>query len=460
VHPKGLVLVVVDGLTPSVFERAVETEETPALAFLAANGRYARGISTFPSLTPVCVSSIATGAHPDVHHIPHLVWFDRQERRVVEYGSSLGAIVAAGTRRALVDTIFDLSARHLAPEATTVFEALDDAGLVTAAVNFTCYRGRTEHRATLPGVGRTVLGPRRFFFYNLFESDVTGAPLAVRRRAAGTIDEYAAAVGRWLVARDGFEFFVFYLSDYDYASHALGPEGARAKLADADRAVGSLMQVAGGPDAFLDRYAVVLCSDHGQTRVEQAARLEDAYADLGLFRRSGLARPDVAVCASNRAGQVYRLPLCPEPVRALAERLDGRPEVDVALFLEEGNAVARRDGEELHFHRAGEGWVLDGDVGLLDHPDGLERAWAALRNPNAGDVLVSAAAGYEFVDLGGSSHVGGGSHGSLLAGDSEVPMLVVGLDAVPRGITGVMPAVLAHFGIESPASIRRSVHAA
>ena len=263
---KGLVLVVIDGLTPSVFERAVETGEAPALAFLAANGRYARATSTFPSLTPVCVSSIATGAHPDVHHIPHLVWFDRDDRRVVEYGSSLGAIVAAGTRRALVDTIFDLSARHLSGEATTVFEALDDADLVTAAVNFTCYRGRTEHRATLPGVTRTVRGPRRFFFYNLFESDVTGAPLAVRRRAAGSIDEYAAAVGRWLVARDGFDFFVFYLADYDYASHALGPEGAAGKLADADQAIASLMDVAGGPDAFLERYAVVLCSDHGQTR--------------------------------------------------------------------------------------------------------------------------------------------------------------------------------------------------
>jgi hypothetical protein len=456
---RSLVLVVVDGLTPSVFERAVETEETPALAFLARHGRYARATSTFPSLTPVCVSSIATGAHPDVHHIPHLVWFDRDERRVVEYGSSLGAIVAAGTRRSLVDTIFDLSARHLSPEATTVFEALDDADLVTAAVNFTCYRGRTEHRATLPGVNRTVRGPRRFFFYNLFESDVTGAPLAVRRRAAGSIDEYAAAVGRWLVARDGFDFFVFYLSDYDYASHALGPEGAAGKLADADHAIASLMEVAGGPDAFVERYAVVLCSDHGQTRVEHEARLEDAYADLRLFRRSGLERPDVAVCASNRAGQVYRLPLCDEPVRALAERLDGRPEVDVALFLEDGRAVARRDGEELRFRRSEGGWELDGDPAVLDHPDGLERAWAALRNPNAGDVLVSAAAGHEFVDLGGNSHVGGGSHGSLLAGDSEVPMLVVGIDAVPAGITGVMPAVLAHFGVKPPASIRPLVRA-
>jgi hypothetical protein len=454
----GLVLVVIDGLTPSVFEHAVESGTAPALSFLAEHGRYARATSTFPSLTPVCASSIATGAHPDVHHVPHLVWFDREAGRVVEYGSSFGALVAAGTRRSIVDTIFNMNGRHLSAEAVTVFEALDDAGLVTAAVNFTCYRGRTEHRTTLPGVSRTALGPQRFFFYNLFESDVTGAPLAVRRRAAGTIDEYAAAVGRWLVARDGFDFFLFYLSDYDYASHALGPEGAALKLADADAAIASLVDVAGGRDAFLERYSVVVCSDHGQTPVEHAVRLEDTYRDLRIHRRSGLERPDVAVCASNRAGQVYRLPLCGESVRSLAERLDGRPEVEVALFLEDGAAVARREGEELRFRENG-GWELDGDPALLDHPDALARVWAALRNPNAGDVLVSAAPGYEFTDLAGHSHAGGGSHGSLVTGDSEVPMLVVGIDSVPAGITGVMPLALAHFGVDPPAYTRAATRA-
>ncbi len=457
---KRFVLVVIDGLTPSVFERAVENGDAPTLAFLARHGAYARAVSSFPSLTPVCASSIATGAHPDIHHIPHLVWFDAEERRLVEYGSSFGAVVAAGTRRSLVDTIFNLSGRHLSSDAVTVFEALDDAGLVTAAVNFTCYRGRTEHRATLPGLARTVFGPRRFFFYNLFESDATGAPLAVRRRSAGSVDGYAAAVGRWLVTRDGFDFFLFYLSDYDYASHALGPEGAAHKLADADRAVESLVDAAGGPDRFLERYAVVVCSDHGQTQVEHGVPLEAAYSDLRLFRRSGLDRPDVAVCASNRAGQVYRLPLCAVPARGLAERLDHRPEVDVALFLEDGEAVARRDGEELRFRPANGGWNLRGDPSVLDHPDGLARSWAALHNPNAGDVLVSAAAGYEFTDLAGHSHVGGGSHGSLLAGDSEVPMLVVGMDAVPTGITGVMPAVLAHFGVAQPSYTQASACAA
>jgi type I phosphodiesterase/nucleotide pyrophosphatase len=452
---KRLVLIVIDGLTPSVFEDAVERGRTPALAFLTEHGSYRRALSTFPSLTPVCASSIATGAHPDVHGIPHLVWYDRGQARLVEYGSSLGALVAAGMGRSIVNTIFHMNGRHLGAEAVTVFEALDDAGFETAAINFTCYRGRTEHRTTLPGVTRTTRGPKRFFFYNLFESDATGAPLSVRKRSAGTVDAYAAAVGRWLVTRDGFDFLVYYLSDYDYASHTLGPDGAAAKLVDADQAVGSLMDAAGGWDEFLDRYAVLLCSDHGQTPVEQALPLEPAYAGLRLLRRSGLDRPDVAVTASNRAAQIYRLPLCPEPARLLAERLDEHEAVDVALFLEEGDAVARRGGEELHFRPDGVGWRTEGDPAALDHPDGLARSWAALHNPNAGEVLVSAAEGFEFTDLGGRHHAGGGSHGSLCTGDSEVPMLAIGLDSLPASITEVAPAALMHFGVELPAYTRR-----
>jgi hypothetical protein len=449
-----VVLIVIDGLTPAIFEDAVERGRAPALAFLAGLGRYRRAISTFPSLTPVCASSIATGAHPDVHRIPHLVWYDRDERRLVEYGSSLGALVAAGMGRSIVNTIFHMNGRHLGPDAATVFELLDDAGLETAAINFTCYRGRTEHRTTLPGVTRTAWGPRRFFYYNLFESDPTGAPLSVRKRSAGTIDEYAAAVGRWLVTRDGFDFLVFYLSDYDYVSHTLGPEGAASKLLDADSAIASLMDAAGGWDAFVDRYAVLLCSDHGQTPVQRAVPLEPAYAGLRLFRRGGLDRPDVAVAASNRAGQVYRLPLCAETVRTLAERLDGHEGVDIVLFLEGDAAIGRRRGAELRFRPGKQGWQLEGETAVLDYPQGHARAWAALHNPRAGDVLVSAAEGFEFTDLGGRHHAGGGSHGSLCTGDSEVPMLAVGIDSLPGSITEVAPAALAHFGVEPPAYAR------
>jgi hypothetical protein len=436
---RKLILVVIDGLTPAVFEDAVDTGAAPALTFLAANGSYRRGVSTFPSLTPVCLSSIATGAHSDVHHIPHLVWYIRQDRRLVEYGSSFAAIRAAGARRSILDAVFNMNERHLGPEAVTVYEALESAGLTAAAVNVTCYRARTRHLPLIPGV-RPAFGPKRFFFYNLFESDVTGAPLAVFGRSAGSIDAYAAAVGRWLVTRDGFDFLFYYLPDYDYASHALGPMGTQVALARSDAAIGALIEAAGGPDEFLERYAVIVCSDHGQTEVDRAVSLQTRLRGLD----------EVLVTASNRAGMVYRLPGCHEEPAALARRLDGDAAAEVVLYREGDEAVARREGEELRFALVDGSWRTSGDNGLLDQPDALERGWAALANPNAGELIVSPPAGVEFVDLAGRSHLGGGSHGSLDLGDSEVPMLTVGVDGEPRRIVDVAPLALAHFGVRPP----------
>ena len=406
-RPKPVVLIVIDGLTPSMFEAA----DTPAIRFLLEHGTYARAASTFPSLTPVCLSTIATGAHGDVHHIPHLVWWYRDEQRIVEYGSSFGAVRVAGITRSLRDTVIDLNAKHLSRKAETIYEALERTGLTTGAINITCYRGTHRHLASIPGVP-AVNGPKRFFFYSLYESDKTGAPIAIRNRALGSIDAYAAYVGRWLVTRDGFDFLVYYLPDYDYASHAAGPDAAHEALARSDAAVSALMAAAGGPDEFLERYAVIVCSDHGQSKVERAARL-DAGGDL--------------VTASNRAAMVYTA----NP-RAVAERLDDQPAAGVVLWQEDGRLVVRRDGDE--------------DESLLDEfPDGRARAAAAVRNPNAGEVLVSAAPGWEFVDLAGRSHIGGGSHGSLDAADSDVPMLTVGLDPPPSSISGIKQLVVDHF---------------
>jgi predicted AlkP superfamily pyrophosphatase or phosphodiesterase len=437
VSGKKLVLIVVDGMTPAAFERAVASGRAPALALLAEAGVYRRATSVFPSLTPVCLSSIATGAGPDVHHIPHLVWWHRQERRIVEYGSSFAALRAAGMAQSITDTIFNMNAEHLSRDAVTVYEALEDTGLVTAAVNITCYRGRTKHVPVLPWMTKAAYGPKRFFFYSLFESDQTGAPFAGRNRAGGSVDVYAAAVGRWLVTRDGFDFFVYYLSDFDFASHAHGPEGAEdVALVRTDAAIRALLDAAGGVDEFLDRYAVILHSDHGQTAVDRAAQLElplASYAD------------SIVVTASNRAGQIYLLPDARVDAATLARSLDGEPAVETTLRLEGDEAVARREREELRFRRTPDGWETTGDASILDYPDALNRTWSALANPNAGELLISAAAGWEFVDIGGRHHAGGGSHGSLLEGDSVVPLLTVGVDAPIERITDVTPAVLAHF---------------
>jgi predicted AlkP superfamily pyrophosphatase or phosphodiesterase len=411
-------------MTPATFERAVESGRAPALAELARHGSYSTATSVFPSLTPVCLSSIATGAGPDVHQIPHLVWWHRGERRIIEYGSSFAALRAAGMAQSITDTIYNMNQQHLSRDATTVYEALESDGLVAAAVNITCYRGGTKYLPTLPWVTKPAYGPRRFFHYSLFESDETGAPFAVRNRAAGSIDVYAAAVARWLVTRDGFDFLAYYLSDFDYASHAYGPTGAEEiALARVDDSIRAIIDAAGGVDEFLERYAVILLADHGQTTVTQIARLEDALTRFA---------DNVVVCASNRAAQIYLLPGARVDAAEIARALDGTPSVEVTL---------RREGDEVIARRGG----ADGPVSQLEHPDAESRVRAALANPNAGELLVSATEGWEFADLGGRHHAGGGSHGSLVEGDSIVPVLTIGVEEQIDRITDVKGAAVAHF---------------
>ena len=89
------------------------------------------------------------------------------------------------------------------------------------------------------------------------------------------------------------------------------------------------------------------------------------------------------------------------------------------------------------------------------YPNALERLWAALACPTSGDVLVSAAPGYEFVDWGGADHVGGGSHGSLHRSDSLGALMWCGTGPESRAVrdqwslVDVAPIVREHFGVQS-----------
>jgi hypothetical protein len=178
-------------------------------------------------------------------------------------------------------------------------------------------------------------------------------------------------------------------------------------------------------------------------------------SEVAQLERSLAQHADhILVTASNRAGQVYLLPEARVDAGTLARALDGDETVDVTFRREHDEAVARRAGEELRFKPGVEGWQTSGDTSLLDDPDALWRVWSALANPNAGELLVSAALGWEFSDIGGRHHAGGGSHGSLVADDSIVPLLTIDVDAPINRITDVMPAALQHFGVEPPAYVR------
>ena len=170
-QPPKLVLTVIDGMKPTMLQRAIGAGTAPALKAIRDRGTYVDDCcAAFPSVTPVCAGVIATGRMQDEHRVPSMNWYSREEERYVEYGSSFSASRKFGLNRQLVDTIFNMNSQHLAADVPTIFETLDDAGVRTACTSYLIFRGRHAHEVSrdwaLTRVAsqlfkRSVMGPGR-----------------------------------------------------------------------------------------------------------------------------------------------------------------------------------------------------------------------------------------------------------------------------------------------------------
>lgn len=480
---KKLVLVVVDALSPAALERAIAEGRAPALAALMRRGDYVRDcVSTFPSLTPVAASAIATGLGPDEHLIPSMNWYHRGEERYVEYGTSFAATRAFGVMRSLQDTVYNLNLAHLTHDHRTVFEQLDDADVRTACTTYLVYRGRHRHE---PAVTRytplaeaaqfrhPVWGARELFYADLFDSRETGCSSALG--LPGQRDRHAGCVGAHLVENDLFDFLLLSLPDNDTVSHRRGPEGQPAAIAEADRALARVFEPAGGVDAFLADHAVIVMSDHSQSDIHATINLAEHLGDWRVLLPNDHApdEAEIAVSPVARFATVYAL----EPDGAesklarLRRQLRGVEGIDLVAWREGAEYAVASGERELRFAAggeavdpAGERWSVDGDLGVLDlrdhdgllvsadYPDALGRLRSALDCRRMGEILLSAAPGYEFVDWGGGHHAGGGSHGSLHRCDSLGVLLTCDVGpgperAAPPTLRDVTPMVAAHFGL-------------
>ena len=510
--PPKLVLCVIDAMAPAMLERAVAEGAAPMLATLMQRGRYVPDcVAAFPSVTPVCAASIVTGVAQDEHMIPGMNWFHREEHRYVEYGSSFRASQRFGIARQLTDTVYNMNRAHLSPDTLTVFETLDDADLRTAGTTYLMYRGRHRHepqkdtaltRFATRLMRHPVMGPRELFYADIFASRPTGCRSGLGM--PGVRDRHSGCVSAYMVEHDLFDFLLLSLPDNDWYSHKHGPEAQVRSIAAADLQLARVFDAAGGVDEFLKEHAVIAMADHSQALVTDTIDLQGELAELGVLQPEGAnllgaltgsrsqsrsrdedskreGGAQIAVCPSQRAAMVYALTGATRDAmrasvvtRALA--IDG---VDLIAWLahdahdrpSEG-VVCAPDRGELRFAPGGDlrdargvSWRVNGELSVLDatvhgsdnalatpaYPDALARVWSALTCPTSGEVLLSAAPGYEFLDWGGAAHVGGGSHGSLHASDSLGALVFCGIAPAEEpgqwAIRDIASLVNRHFGL-------------
>jgi hypothetical protein len=499
-----LVLCVIDAMAPAMLERAIETGVAPVLGRLVEGGHYVPDcVAAFPSVTPVCAASIVTGCAQDEHEIPGMNWFHREEHRYVEYGSSFRAAQRFGITRQLTDTVYNMNRAHLSADTLTVFETLDDADVRTAGTTYLMYRGRHRHepqrdtaltRVASALMRHAVMGPRELFYADIFASQRTGCRSGLGM--PGVRDRHSGCVSAYMVEHDLFDFLLLSLPDNDWYSHKHGPEAQVQSIGQADLQLARVMNAAGGVEEFLAEHAVIVMADHSQTPVTATIALQDELAELGVLspthpRRTSRSseeprdvEPRIAVCPSQRAAMVYALheserDAMRASVVARALAIDG---IDLVLWLERDAHDAPREGVivsplrgELRFAPGGAGgnvidprglaWSVDGALAAIDatvqdgrlltpdYPDALARAWAALTCRTSGEVLLSAAPDFEFLDWGRQAHVGGGSHGSLHASDSLGALVIAGMELpAPEpaqwAIRDLARMVLRHFGLD------------
>ena len=502
--PSKLILTVVDAMHPELLVEAAATGAAPTFAKLIERGQLVEdSVSSFPSVTPVASSEILTGLGPGGHWIMGMNWFHRVERRYIEYGSSFEATRTFGLFRAMYDLVYNMNLDHLSWEAPTVFESLGAAGLRTATTPFLIYRGSRRHELSLEGMARraaeainfrhAVWAPDEFFYGDLYASRPTECGSSLIR--PGDRDQYASCAAAELIRADAFDFLLLSLPDNDFHSHRQGPGGQIQSIARADRCFSQVVDAAGGLEEFCARYALILTSDHAQVPVKHSLPLIERLGEEWSVLQPNAEDPDsaeIAVSPTSRAAAVYLLHADPTHSR-LHERLrgriidtegvdliawlvdaEGKPVVRSSVGFPEGAVEARieRDGSEFRFSPGGPisdlrgaNWSVSGDPAALDgeltdtdfvsheYPDALGRVWSALTSPHSGDILISAVSGYEFVDWGGVTHVGGGSHGGLAREESVSPLLFVGCgprdpSSYPQwSLRDIAPVILGHFGV-------------
>jgi len=491
---KKLVLVVVDSLKPGMLDRAVAEGKAPVMAEILRRGTRVREcVSVFPSVTPAASATITTGVGVSAHGVPSINWYHRGESRYVEYGSSWSATRTFGVLRTLNDIVYNMNFEHLSRANPTVFESPDDAGVKTACTPFLIFRGRTRHELALQGWWRrvaraanfhhAVYGPAELFYGELYSSrDVDCQPTLAR---PGTRDAYSGCVGEHMARYGLYDFLLYSLPDNDHYSHRHGPDATVTSIAWADRNLQRLAEGAGGTDQFLEQNAVVLMADHAQCAVEHGIPIVDAFSDWRVLRPND-PQPEaaeLAVSPGGRCAMIYLLGADDDHAERrgrVLRRLRTVDGVEIVAWREDGVACVWSERGELRFSPGsgyadarGRGWDLDGTPATLDvsfadgtlatpaYPDALARIWEALESRSTGDLLLSAAPGYEFTDWGGENHAGGGSHGSLRAEDSLVPLVFwdCGPAAGASGDGGeaqrqwsigdVAPLVLDHFGVQN-----------
>jgi predicted AlkP superfamily pyrophosphatase or phosphodiesterase len=468
---KKIIFLMIDSLMAQAIDQGIKQKELPTLQYLIEHGQYYKNmVSSFPTMSVTIDSSLLTGAYPNEHHVPGLIWYSSDEKKVINYGTGSMEVFRHGVDQTLVDALINLNGKHLNPKLPTIYEDLANHGLKAGSINGLIYRGTIDHMLSIPAwiQGPTSLpkeipvkGPDFLALGSLSNplENTKNLPDGLTRRM-GLNNQYSIEAVKYLIHANKLPDFLYvYLPDLDKKIHKKGPPDLNG-VKEVDQQLQSLLQTFGSPEEALNRAIFIIAGDSGMTRILPAE--ENPVIDLpSLFKDYKVLRPgenvtnetEIVLAVNETMAYVYKLNT-DKSLRDIAHLLTADPRIDFVSWKEKEwiHAVQGKTAKELKFKPNGkmsdsyqQKWTVEQDLEVLDlkvnisnqtldygqYPDVLQRLSGALHSHQGEFLVVTAKQGYELADRSSPTHKGGG-HGSLSQEESLIPLIICGTDQKPQ----------------------------
>ncbi|WP_284641121.1 alkaline phosphatase family protein [Paenibacillus silviterrae] len=473
-NPKArkVILIVVDSLLTSALEEGLKQGILPTFAYLKKQGRYHDNlVSSFPTMSVAIDSTLLTGAYPDQHRVPGLVWYSADRRSMINYGTGPMEIVKAGLSPVLYNSFIHLNGQHLNPSLPTIYEELAQKGFTSGSINGFVYRGAKEHTLHIPPwLSRFTLLPREirvkgpdFLSFGIFSNplegriDMTDDPF----HRVGLNNYFSLETASYLVQHDLLPDFLYvYLPDLDKQLHKKGPSDLRF-VQKTDKQLNDFLQQFGSLEKAQEKAVFILIGDSGVTQIDD--RKEEAIVPLHeLLQQYVLLKPgelpeahtEMVLAVNETMAYVYKLKESLS-YRDIAKAVTADDRIDFIAWKEHDwiHAASSRMADELRYKQGGpykdpygQTWTIEGDTKVLDvkldeqgrsvvydaYPDGLRRLHAALHSHEGEFLIVTAKPGFELADRSSPHHTGGGAHGALNKTESLIPLFIYGTEEQPK----------------------------
>lgn len=469
---KKIILLLVDSMMTQAIEQGLQQEVLPTLKFLIDHGQYYKHlVSSFPTMSVTIDSSLLTGTYPNDHHVPGLIWYSAEDKKIVNYGTGPIEIFRNGLDSTFMDALTNLNSKHLSSKFTTIYEELTRKGLKSGSINGLIYRGDIEHTLNVPALlkGATSLpdqlmvkGPEFLALGSLTNplDQLKDLPDGVTQRM-GFNDQYSLEVTRYLIETNNLpDFLLVYLSDMDQKMHENGPPELDG-LQEVDQQLDKVLQAFGSPEKALEKATFILIGDSGMTQIVSEEDKPNIHLPA-LFKNDKVLRPGEAVtddiemnlAVNQTMAYVYKLN-SDKSLKDMAQVMTSDKRIDFVAWKEkEWICVMQGEtGKEFRYKPKGwlrdpygQNWTIEQHEEVLDinidsnkqqldygqYPDVLQRLFGALHSHAGEYLVVTAKPGYELVDRSSPTHEGGGGHGSLHKEESLVPLIISGTDHKPE----------------------------